>query len=118
MITESVRKAQQKAMESTYRHRMTIYRETDTEHIDHSITTGLEVTAQNIPCLLSQNEIDKPGSGDDVNPVVVKHKLFCAPDVDLIAGDRVEIDRSTYIAGDPVRYPAHTETLLAKRDLS
>lgn len=101
-----------------YRHKMSIERECIGVNKDLSVSTGWELKHEEIPCLLSKKEPDTAKNADDVNLLVEGFRLFCGPEVDLEAGDLVGIDGKKYLAGEPLRYPEHMETLLTRKDMA
>lgn len=76
---------------------------------------GLEA----LPCKLSQGKRD---NAESVSPAAKSIKesytLFCDPEADVRANDRITIDGKTYLSGEPFRYPTHQEITLVRRDFA
>lgn len=102
-----------------YGHTMAIYRLTKTKQDDCSTTNQWVMISQGIPCKLSNNEPDKGNRiKEDVNPIMENFTVFCAPEVEVKAGDLLEINGIKYRAGDPFRYPTHQQIRVARSDLA
>lgn len=108
-----------------YDDRMDIYRTAKTGNNDDTTDISYNPTSlySNIPCRLSFSSDDTGADSEvDRNPVRFSPKLFCAPTVDLKAGDYVVVRRyadngsimMTYEGpvAMPSRYSTHQESLL------
>ncbi len=75
-----------------------------------------------IPCALSMNQGSTSGATDTVQRIEYVSKLFARPDVDIIAGDEVTVDRlgevRTFIAGEKVIHPSHIDVPLIRKDMA
>lgn len=102
-----------------YGHTMTIWRLTKTKQLDKSTKVDWAAVQSNIPCKLSKKDLDKGGDiKEDVNPIIEAYVVFCDPEVDVRAGDLLEIGGVKYRAGDPFCYPTHQEINVARSDLA
>lgn len=102
-----------------YGHTMTIWRQIRIKQPDKSTKVDWAVVQAEIPCKLSKKELDKGGDiKEDVNPIAEAYVIFCDPDMEVKAGDLLEIGGIKYRAGDPFRYPAHQEISVARSDLA
>lgn len=75
----------------------------------------------NLPCRISSETMDKPDDQTEtVNPVVVMHKLFCAPQWAFTPGDSITVTHlgkvAEYLAGEAMVYTSHQEVLLWHQD--
>lgn len=81
-----------------YDDRMDVYRTSKEQNEDYSTNISYNPVAiyEKVPCRLSFSS-DDTGTDSEVdrNPVKFNPKLFCAPDVDLKAGDYVVVRRYT-----------------------
>ena len=102
-----------------YGHTMTIWRQTSVKQPDKSTKVMWAVMQEGVPCKLSKKDLDKGGDiKEDVNPIIEAYVIFCDPEVEVIAGDLLEIDGVKYRAGNPFQYPTHQEINAARSDLS
>ena len=107
-----------------YQDSMTVSRLVDTEQENGTIKqTRQEVAGLiDIPCRLSSIQSDTPRidkNGRNTNPVSVVYLLFCKPELEVLAGDELEVDRlvgcvNSLIAGEPVKYVDHQQILLSR----
>lgn len=102
-----------------YGHTMTIWRLTKAKQPDKSTKVDWAVVQEGIPCKLSKKDPDKAGDiKEDVNPIIEAYMVFCDPEVEVRAGDLLEIGGVKYRAGDPFCYPTHQEINVARSDLA
>lgn len=102
-----------------YGHRMKILRLGKMKQADGSTKTEWMAQEDNIPCKLSQDNLDAGGGiQEDVNPIEEKFTVFCDVDIPVQAGDLLEIDGIRYRAGNPFHYPAHQEIKIARETLA
>lgn len=102
-----------------YGHTMTIWRPTKVKQTDKSTKVDWAVVQEGIPCKLSKKDPDKGGDiKEDVNPIIEAYVVFCDPEVEVLAGDLLEISGVKYRAGDPFCYPTHQEISAARSDLA
>lgn len=102
-----------------YGHTMTIWRLTKAKQPDKSTKVDWAAVQEGIPCKLSKKDLDKGGDiKEDVNPIIGAYVVFCDPEVEVRAGDLLEIGGVKYRAGDPSGYPTHQEINVARSDLA
>lgn len=108
---------------STYFHNMSISRLQDT--IDEWGGTIQKYEPipimQLIPCAFSQSSRNSQNATqtDSVNVIKYNPKIFCDPNLDIIAGDRIEVRFNTrllgsFTASEPYIYNSHQEIPLLK----
>lgn len=108
-------------LERTYFDKCNIYRK---EHIEENSITKLRrrIIYENIPCALSKGRLGPPTKRDNFNENRQEHLLFIAPEIEILAGDEIEVilgvngkgKKETFWAGAPFVYPSHQEVPLAK----
>ena len=102
-----------------YGHTMTIWRQDRIKQPDGSSKLSWIVVQEAIPCKHSKKDLDKADDiKEDVNPIAETFIIFCDPDVEIKAGDLLEITNVRYRAGDPFKYPTHQEIKAARSDLA
>lgn len=102
-----------------YGHKMIIYHLVKVKQADCSISNQWAAVSKPIPCKLSHKTPDKGNDiKEDVNPLAEGFTIFCAPEVEVKAGDLLEIDGIKYRAGNPFYYPTHQEINAARSDLA
>lgn len=112
------------AIESTYFHTMSVSRLTRKKNT-HGATVQ-EYTAipilQLVPCAFSvskSSSINTTRSNTN-NTIVYEPKIFCNPNLDIKAGDRIEVlfntrNLGSFTAGVPYIYSSHQEVPLKKK---
>lgn len=103
---------------STYFHSMSISRySTTTDEWGKEVSEWNSVPAlQLIPCALSQNNRNSTNTTqtESRNNILSNPKIFCNPNLDIRAGDRIEIlfqgrYLGQYVSSMPYLYPTHQE---------
>ena len=99
---ESILKYSRQYIELFYLHKMTIYRNVEVEKPNGTIANELRAVdgMVDIPCRISFNKlnVDNPlKTTDTTNPIQEKPKIFCSPDLNIIAGDIVHITVSNKV---------------------
>ncbi|MPN48087.1 hypothetical protein SDC9_195691 [bioreactor metagenome] len=118
MNIQAIKAANQRYM---YHHRATVERAVETTKPTGGIkeswapVEGLE----SMPCKLSQGKRDNAEEqGPAAKTIKEAYTLFCDPEADVRANDRITIDGKTYLSGEPFRYPTHQEITLVRRDFA
>lgn len=102
-----------------YSHSMTIWQQDRVIQPDKTSKLVWMVAHKGIPCKLSKKDLDKGDDiKEDVNPISEAFMVFCAPDVEVKAGNLLEIDGIKYRVGNPFKYPTHQEIHAARSDLA
>ena len=102
-----------------YGHTMTIWRLDKVRQPDKSTKVDWAAVQEGIPCKLFKKDMDKGGDiKEDVNPIIEAYVVFCDPEVEVMAGDLLEIGGVKYRAGDPFCYPTHQEINVVRSDLA
>lgn len=102
-----------------YCHQMDIKRQGTTKQPDGSSKQTWILVQEGVPCKLSQDSADKADDiKEDINPIKEAFTIFCAPEVEVKAGDLLEIGGVNYRAGNPFMYPTHQEISATRRDLA
>lgn len=110
---KAIRAMNQRVM---YRHTMAIWRQENEKQPNGSTKLIQVQIAEAIPCKLSKKDPDKATDiKEDVNPIQEAFVVFCDPEVEVLAGDYLEIGGTWYLAGNPFVYPAHQEIHVARR---
>lgn len=102
----------------TYEDMLSVKRSCLVEDKETGINSSkLEVILDNVKCSLSKK--DESIIDGEVASSVNTHKIFTLPDVDIIAGDIIEVNRlgKTYyfVASEPFFYLSHTEIPVTER---
>lgn len=115
-----------KYSELLYSDRLTIHRYIEVEEEDGSTKDGLDhnPVLKNIPCRISKVKSDEHNINfDDVNKQSAKLKIFCSPDIEILKGDSLIIERIIdgkvvdtikAFAGKPMKYSINQEVLLSE----
>lgn len=115
-----------KYSELLYSDRLTIHRYIEVEEEDGSTKDGLDPNPvlKNIPCRISKVKSDEHNINfDDVNKQSAKLKIFCSPDIEILKGDSLIIERIIdgkvvdtikAFAGKPMKYSINQEVLLSE----
>lgn len=111
-----------KQYEKTYDCTANIYRYGKTTTTSGATRTGVGTTPtiSNIPCRISQKELNSPiqSQTSTENNISYEFKMFCSPDYEIKAGDRIEVTKNgkvikIYECGEPFPpYQTHQEILL------
>ncbi|MDU1966866.1 MAG: hypothetical protein E6748_04220 [Clostridium perfringens] len=113
-----------KYSELLYNDRFTIHRYIELEDDDGSTIDGLDPNPafKNIPCRISKVKEDEHNINfDDVNKQSAKLKVFCSPDIEILKGDSLVVERIIdgkvvdtikAFAGKPMKYSINQEFLL------
>lgn len=78
-----------------------------------------QTIASDIPCHFSQPDAVIPNQTDTTHVIVTDYKLFFAPEIEALAGDRFVISHEgriyeMYYGGKPAVYRTHQEQRLTK----
>lgn len=109
-------------LESTYHDNADVHRRLETKDPVTKQTRQYEdVVEPALLCALSQNKSGGLTMGDGVGSTSSSYTLFCAPDAELIAGDRLLIrtaagQQLSLWAGKPFVYPSHMEVPLSAKE--
>lgn len=115
---------ERKAIESTYLDKCTIYRRDNYKDPISKQTKQTEIIiAENIKCALSRNSGRETNFTTAHGEVQGSYTLFCAPEVDIISGDRIEVTTSmvqvfALWAGKPFKYISHAEIPMSEDERS
>lgn len=95
-----------KILETNYDHMFSLWRDVLYESPIGDTRSKRELVAADVPCRFSLSN-EQPLSNKDGLPVIVyQAKIFCSPDVLILAGDRVEVtvdgQVKAYVTGEPV----------------
>ena len=80
------------ALTVLYLDRCTISRSIETTGSRGETTAAWHVVEKNVPCRISTDSVDVP-TGELVQRLNSRFKVFCSPCVDVKAGDRVVVQR-------------------------
>lgn len=109
-------------LESTYSDRADVYRRSETKDPVTKQTRQYEdVVESALRCALSQNKSGSLTMGGGAGSASSSYTLFCAPDIEVIAGDRLLIltaagQQLSLWAGKPFVYPSHMEIPLTAEE--
>lgn len=115
---------ERQAIESTYFDKCTIYRRDNYKDPITKQTKQREVAiAENINCALSRNSGRETNFTNSHGEVQGSYTLFCAPEVNIDSGDRVEVitaaNQSFLLwAGKPFKYISHAEIPMSEDERS
>lgn len=115
-------------IERTYFDRCNIYRKTDTTDQSGITKQTRQPVAEFIPCALSKKRLEAYQQQDGHGAITNEHILFISPEIEVMAGDEIEVIRSSlsyatpdltpqrYWAGEPFLYSSHQEVPLRKEE--
>ncbi len=112
---------ERKAIEATYSGKMKIVRKEELDDPLSPATKQIEKEVYvNIPCALSKDKLNNANQKVDVADVNYTIKLFCAPEIEIKAGDRINVEQDGMNyhlkhTGEPFKYPTHQE-IIVERD--
>lgn len=115
---------ERQAIESTYFDKCTIYRRDNYKDPKTKQTKQTEiVVAENIKCALSRNSGRETSFTTTHGEVQGSYTLFCAPEVDIGSGDKIEVVTAvgqsfTLWAGKPFKYVSHAEIPMSEDERS
>jgi hypothetical protein len=112
--------AERQIIETTYEDTATVYRH-QTITVGNIDKTKELLIYKDIICALSQKQLNNTNQTIANNEIDYSSKLFVSPDIDILAGDKIDVMRCGYVykfesAGEPFRYATHQEILLRKRE--
>lgn len=113
---------EREAIESTYTGKMKVTRRQMVESTTNYSTIFVEtVVYEDKACALSKDRLVKANQNSDVSDIEYTLKLFCAPEIDIKSGDRIEVtqDGMQYIlkhTGEPFKYPTHQEFIVERKE--
>lgn len=107
----------------TYFEKMAIKRYTSVRNKETGVTEIDEegvIIAENVPCAVSQGTIPSLLDAEIAN-IVITHELYCRPNIDLNAGDILEItfkngDIKTFIASEYSYYDSHLQVPITLKE--
>lgn len=106
------------ALESLYTDRATIQRQQEVVKPNKATDVVPVTVYESQPCRISQAGMPKDGQTEAQNDIDYVAKLFISPDVVILQGDTVTVQRGgvvrSYQAGEPVPYPTHQEVSLRR----
>lgn len=117
-----------KYSERLYNDRFMITRYIEIEENDGSTSEGLDPNPRlvNIPCRLSTIKEDEYKlNQEDVNKAIVKFKVFCPPEVKVLKGDSITVEKFINgkrvdiikaVASKPVIYDLNQEFILIQKE--
>lgn len=114
---------ERQAIESTYFDKLTIYR-MDSSYKDPKTKQTKQVEsiiAEDVSCALSQSKGRETKFTSTHGEVYGSYTLFCAPEVDIIAGDKIVVTNQlgqvfNLWAGKPFKYISHAEIPLSEEE--
>lgn len=110
---------------STYFHTMSISRwQGITDEWGKEVESYVPVSIlQLVPCAFSQQSRNSKNNEqtESSSNIIYTNKIFCAPNLDIKAGDRITVyfgDRSLgeFTASNPFLYPTHQEVPITRKD--
>ncbi|MFC3802708.1 ABC transporter ATP-binding protein [Cohnella sp. GCM10012308] len=118
------------ALERQYTDRATVERQHEVVKPNKATVTEPIVAYADQPCRISQTGLPRDGQTEAQNDVDYLAKLFIAPDLEVLQGDTITVQRGqavagtwtplgdarTYRAGEPFIYPTHQEISLHRKD--
>jgi hypothetical protein len=107
-------------LETTYFDICTIKRKEKAKDPETGVTITKEVTiSKDIRCALSKKD-SQVMNQTEVGSLSYTHLLFTGPNVDILAGDSVDVTSfgitETFIASKPFRYSSHKEVYLTLKE--
>ncbi|VIG18991.1 Uncharacterised protein [Clostridioides difficile] len=107
----------------TYFEKMTIKRCMSFKNEETGVTQIDEegvIIAENVPCAVSQGSIPSLLDTEIAN-IVITHELYCRPNIDLKAGDMLDItfkngDIKTFIASEYSYYDSHLQVPITLKE--
>ena len=108
-------------LETTYFDICTIKRKEKAKDHNTGVTTTKEVTmSKDVKCALSKTDNRQVMNQAEVGNLSYTQLLFIGPNVDILAGDSVEVTSfgitETFIASKPFRYSSHKEVYLTLKE--
>lgn len=107
---------ERQAIESTYFDKCKIFRKDNSFKDPKTKQTKQSeiVIAEDVKCALSRNSGRETSFSSSHGEVKGSYTLFCAPEIDIIPGDKIEVITSvgqsfTLWAGKPFKYISHAE---------
>lgn len=107
-------------LETTYFDICTIKRKEKAKDPNTGVTTTKEVTIlKDVKCALSKKDSQVMNQAE-VGNLSYTHLLFVGPNIDILAGDTVDVTSfgitETFIASKPFKYSSHKEVYLALKE--
>ena len=107
-------------LETTYFDICTIKRKEKAKDPNTGVTTTKEVIkSKDVKCALSKKDSQVMNQAE-IGNLSYTHLLFTGPNVDILAGDSVDVTSfgitETFIASKPFKYSSHKEVYLALKE--
>lgn len=111
------------AIESTYFHKVNVYRTMDVVDEWGETVQTRELVHENMPCAVSFTNVNDRNkapivfSGSETNKLEYHHKIYANPKYLIVPGDEIENIQTgiRYLAGEPMVYPCHQEVAMLRR---
>lgn len=108
-----------KQIEKLYKDWATISRHIKVKKPSGETKLDWHVVHSDIPCRLSQKALGAGHQTEAVNEIIYETKLFTQPDIEIMPGDTILVNRfgslSEYTAGEPFVYGSHQEVSLLRK---
>lgn len=123
MLTDEWYESLRKAAEGMLSDRCEVWRGAETVRPNGTTTITFAQIRQDMPCRISRIASRKDDVRQQLPPLTFEMdaRLYCAPNSDVRAGDRIVIQRAAgggwerqYTAGDMFVYPSHCEIPLQR----
>lgn len=119
-----------RALERLYTDRATIERQQEVVKPNKATINEPVIAYADQPCRISQTGLPRDGQTEAQNDVDYLAKLFVSPDIEILQGDTITVQRGylsegqwtplgaarSYQAGEPFLYPTHQEISLHRED--